>query len=102
MIPNGAGAHTALVETESLAGRLGQPGLVIVDCTVQHYAPLTGGIELKSGRPGWEQGHIPGAVSAELMSTFANPASPKPFAFPGPEQFAEGTRASASTRATSW
>ena len=50
MIPNGAGAHTALVETEWLAGRLGQPGLVIVDCTVQHYAPLTGGIELKSGR----------------------------------------------------
>ncbi len=30
--------HPARVETGWLAERLGQPGLLIVDCTVQHYA----------------------------------------------------------------
>jgi EmrB/QacA subfamily drug resistance transporter len=85
-----AGARPAspLAETSWLAERLGQPGLVVVDCTVQHYAPPTGGIELKSGQPGWEEGHIPGAVFADLMIALADPDSPKPFAFPSAERFA--------------
>jgi DHA2 family methylenomycin A resistance protein-like MFS transporter len=79
---------SALVETDWLAERLGLPGIHVVDCTVL-YRPLpAGGVELDSGIEGYELGHIPGAVFADLLTRFADPGSPKPFAVPPADQLA--------------
>ncbi|MFF4214155.1 DHA2 family efflux MFS transporter permease subunit [Streptomyces sp. NPDC001796] len=79
---------SALVETEWLAGHLGQPGLVVVDCTVIHRPLPTGGVELESGLPGYRQGHVPGAVFADLLTELADADSPKPFAVPSADRLA--------------
>jgi EmrB/QacA subfamily drug resistance transporter len=82
----------SLVESDWLADRLGAPNLVVIDCTVQHYAPPTGGIQLNSGLPGYREGHIPGARFADLLTEFANTASPKPFALPTQAAFTAALR----------
>ncbi|PZT71070.1 sulfurtransferase [Streptomyces sp. SW4] len=75
---------SALVGTEWLAEHLGRPGLVVVDCTVDFRPLPEGGVHLGSGREGYEQGHIPGAVFADLLTELADPTAPKPFAVPPP------------------
>jgi thiosulfate/3-mercaptopyruvate sulfurtransferase len=53
-----------LVETEWLAGHLGQPDLRILDCTVHiAFNPVTM-FEIGSGAADFEQEHIPGAQSS--------------------------------------
>lgn len=79
---------SALVETEWLAGHLDRPGIVVVDCTV-NFRPLPeGGVDLGSGRDGYQEGHIPGAVFADLLTELADLTAPKPFAIPPVELLA--------------
>lgn len=86
--PGTAEVPSALVETGWLAERLGQPGIVIVDCTV-NFRPLPeGGVDLGSGRDGYHQGHIPGAVFADLLTEIADLTAPKPFAIPSTDLLA--------------
>ena len=70
-----------LVSTEWLAGRLGEPGLVVVDAAA--HLPDAG----RDARPEFEAGHIPGARFLDL-DTLKDFASPVPAALPTAEQFA--------------
>ncbi|MCM2389876.1 DHA2 family efflux MFS transporter permease subunit [Streptomyces albipurpureus] len=83
-LPGGTGEKgtspgSALVETGWLAERLGEPGIVVVDCTVDFRPLPEGGVELGSGREGYGQGHIPGAVFADLLIELSDLTAPKPF-----------------------
>jgi thiosulfate/3-mercaptopyruvate sulfurtransferase len=71
----------ALVSTEWLAGRLGDPGVRIVDST--WYLP---GVD-RSGRDEYAQRHIPGAVFWDL-DEIADPADPLPHMMPDAATFA--------------
>ena len=83
------GEPSPLVSTEWLADRLGQPGLRVVDCTVVHRPLPEGGVTLESGVDGYREGHIPGAVFADLLARFSDPAQPKPFAVPSVEHLTD-------------
>jgi thiosulfate/3-mercaptopyruvate sulfurtransferase len=91
-----AGAHAtidSLVTTEWLSRHLGDPDLVVLDCTVQVEARDGGGFRVVSGRSAYERGHIAGAGFADLTgdladSDLANGAIPFTFALPAPERFA--------------
>jgi len=50
-----------LVETDWLAGRLEDPAVRVVECTVFLYPRPTAGFRAESGRAAWAQGHIPGS-----------------------------------------
>ncbi|GAB3109561.1 sulfurtransferase [Streptomyces calidiresistens] len=79
--PNGT-LDSALVETDWLEANLGRPGLVIVDCTVNVRPLPEGGVDLGPGRDGYLEGHIPGAVFADLLTELADLDRPRPFAIP--------------------
>lgn len=77
-----------IVSTQWLADHLGADNLVVLDATV---VPFT----QPNGRPGYfnghEQyiidGHIPGAVFADLTEVFSDPTGPHPFTRPSAELF---------------
>jgi DHA2 family methylenomycin A resistance protein-like MFS transporter len=73
---------SALVGTEWLAEQLGRPGIVVVDCTVNLRLLPEGGVDLGPGHDGYLEGHVPGAVFADLLVELADPTAPKPFAIP--------------------
>jgi thiosulfate/3-mercaptopyruvate sulfurtransferase len=94
-------AMGSLVTAEWLAEHLGDPDLVVLDCTVTIEATEDGGMRAVSGRAAYRAGHIPGAGFADLMVDLADTAAPIAFAVPPPERFAaamgalgvgEGTR----------
>ncbi len=72
----------ALVETDWLADRLGDPGIRIVDAT--WYLP---GVD-RSGRDEYAERHIPGAVYWDL-DEIVDPADPLPHMLPDAAAFAE-------------
>lgn len=71
----------SLVSTDWLADRLGEPGLVVVDCS--WHMPATG----RSGRGEYLQAHVPGArfLDIDAVSDSSNPA---PHMLPTAEEFA--------------
>ena len=69
-----------LVETEWLAERLGQPGIVVLDCT--WFVPEAG----KSGLDEYRKGHIPGARYVDL-NDISDRNSPYVNMLPPTEQF---------------
>lgn len=71
----------ALVSTEWLAERLGDPALRVVDAT--WYLPNVG----RSGRADYEAAHIPGALYWDI-DAIADPADALPHMVPAPEDFA--------------
>jgi thiosulfate/3-mercaptopyruvate sulfurtransferase len=77
---------TPLVSTQWLADHLGRDGLVVLDATVLHVkAPATkAGYRWLSGLDQYlVDGHIPGAVFADVLEVFSDPA--KPFGFARPD-----------------
>ena len=91
-----------LVETEWLAAHLADPDLRIFDCTTYLDPDPVQGYAARSGRPGWAEGHIPGADYLDLQGELSDTASPLRFTMPPAEQFAaamsrhgvgDGTRA---------
>ena len=84
-----------LVETDWLEAHLGDPDLRILDCTVfrrdtdrvDEWGRLIRTTE--SGRGAWAEGHIPGAVFADLIEELSDTTSPFLFTMPPAEQFAE-------------
>ncbi len=80
--------RSPLVETRWLADRLRSSHLVVVDCTAVHRVLPEGGVELKNGLTGYQEGHIPGAVFADLLADFTDPMASKPFGTPSPERVA--------------
>lgn len=77
-----------LVSTEWLSEHLGEPDLVVLDCTARVEMHEDGSYQILSGRAGFEEGHIPGAGFADLTGELSDAASPYRFALPPPEQFA--------------
>jgi len=77
-----------IVTTDWLAENLGEPDIRVFDCTVQFEQTPTG-VKVVSGRPGWEQSHIPGAGFLDILGDLADPSNPLPAMVPPPEQFAE-------------
>jgi thiosulfate/3-mercaptopyruvate sulfurtransferase len=60
--------YSTLISAEELAGRLGSPGWVAVDCRFD----LT---DAAAGEAAWRAGHIPGAVFADLDRLLSGPVS---------------------------
>jgi thiosulfate/3-mercaptopyruvate sulfurtransferase len=77
-----------LVETDWLQDHLRDPDLRILDCTVI-LRPVEGGMLVESGRPQWEQAHIPGAVFADVPGELSKRDTPLPVMMPPAAQFAE-------------
>jgi len=78
----------ALVTTEWLSQHLGEPDLIVLDCTVLVQPGENGGFRILSGRTEYDAGHIPGAGFADLTGGLSDGASPLRFAVPPPETFA--------------
>lgn len=82
-----------LVSTAWLAGRLDDPALRVLDCTVFLRAPSPGAdrrsFVQESGRSAWEASHIPGAGFADLVHELSDPDARLPFMMPSPARFAE-------------
>ncbi|WP_423800724.1 sulfurtransferase [Neobacillus sp. SAB-20_R2A] len=81
--------HPLIVNTEWLAERLEDPNLRIVDATTFLKIPDSEKEEVGmwSGRDAYNQGHIPGAVFADLMHELSDPEAPLPMTVPPREQF---------------
>jgi thiosulfate/3-mercaptopyruvate sulfurtransferase len=78
-----------LVDTASLAARLDDPGIVVLDATAflrRRFAD--GPYTVESGRDAYRAGHIPGAGFADIPGDLSDPASPWPFTLPSPARFA--------------
>jgi len=81
-----------LVNAAWLRAHLGEPGLVVLDARVGASASVGGKAIYHSGRPGFEQdGHIPGAIFADLNDDFSDPDGKFPFTRPRTEAFAKVT-----------
>ena len=77
-----------LVTTDWLSQHLGDPDLVVLDCTVRteidEHGEFIGNV---SGRADYDLGHIPSAGFADLTGDLCDSASPLEFAVPTPKQF---------------
>ncbi|MFD1032387.1 sulfurtransferase [Metaplanococcus flavidus] len=77
-----------IVTTDWLAERLDDPKLRLIDATVFMKFPEGGGPpNVESGRTSYEQGHIPGAVYADLLGDLSDTDSNLPFMVPSREAF---------------
>jgi thiosulfate/3-mercaptopyruvate sulfurtransferase len=77
-----------LVTTEWLSEHLGDPDLVVLDCTVVIEQHEDGSLGVVNGRAGYESGHIATAGFADLLGDLADLDSELQFAVPTPEEFA--------------
>lgn len=79
-----------IVSTDWLEQRLDDPDLRIVDATTFMDIPEEGGPpSVQSGKDSYEEGHIPGAVYADLLNELSHPDSPLPFMVPPRAHFIE-------------
>jgi thiosulfate/3-mercaptopyruvate sulfurtransferase len=76
-----------LVTAQWLNQQLGDPDLVVLDCTVTIEPDEEGGVRMVNGRASFEAGHIPSAGFADLMGALSDSDSLLEFAMPAPEQF---------------
>lgn len=80
-------APAPLVSAVWLRDHAGTPGLVVLDASIDRQVTPDGS-RYASGRAGFEAGHIPGALFADLFGAFSDPAGPFPFTRPQPDAFA--------------
>src|SRR3954447_1092897 len=78
-----------LVETAWLAAHLDEPGLRILDCTIDRQTGADGVVSLASGRGLYDQAHIPNAAFADFVDDLMDRESNLPSMLPPAEQFAE-------------
>ncbi|MEZ5211837.1 sulfurtransferase [Gordonia sp. (in: high G+C Gram-positive bacteria)] len=79
---------TPLVDPEWLAEHLGEPGLVVIDATSHLTVPDDGRFAIESGAATYRAEHIPGALFADLLADFADPASDAPWTAADHDRFA--------------
>jgi len=83
-----------LIDAQTLASRLGEDDVVIVDCSVVLHRPEGGGpYRVEAQGDAYRDAHIPGACFADLVSVFADPSAGFPFAIPVPDDFASAASA---------
>jgi thiosulfate/3-mercaptopyruvate sulfurtransferase len=78
-----------LVSTQWLADHLGATGLLVIDASVASYQRPDGRIGYLSGHEQYLlDGHVPGAVFADLIEELSDPEGAYPFTRPNAERFA--------------
>jgi thiosulfate/3-mercaptopyruvate sulfurtransferase len=78
-----------LVSTQWLADHLGATGLLVIDASVASYQRPDGRIGYLSGHEQYLlDGHVPGAVFADLIEELSDPEGAYPFTRPDAERFA--------------
>jgi thiosulfate/3-mercaptopyruvate sulfurtransferase len=83
-----------LVSAQWLADHLGAEGLVVLDASVVNYVRPDGRTGYISGHEQYLlDGHIPGAVFADLIDELSDPAGRHPFTRPDAARFAEAAGA---------
>ncbi|MBK4998098.1 sulfurtransferase [Pseudomonas sp. S31] len=81
--------HAPLISPTTLNSALQQPGLLVLDASVELAAArFDGDYRIASGRAAWLQGHIPGAHHADLTRDLADTTASFSFALPSVEQAA--------------
>lgn len=80
--------ESTLVTTEWLSEHLGDPDLVVLDCSVRVEQDEAGGVRTLSGQADYDTGHIPTAGFADLLGGLSDLESPYQYAVPTPEAFA--------------
>ncbi len=75
-----------LVTTQWLSEHLDDPDLVILDCSMLVTQGEDGTFQSVSGRSSYEEGHIPGAVFADIINDLSDTESPYPFTLPTAEK----------------
>lgn len=79
-----------LVSTQWLADHLGSDDLLVVDASVVAYTQANGTPGLLSGHEQYiAEGHVPGALFADLIDDFSDPEGRYPFTRPDAARFAE-------------
>jgi thiosulfate/3-mercaptopyruvate sulfurtransferase len=92
-MPDGYAHPEYLVETDWLATRLGDPKLVVLDCTTHLIPDPKITYTVKPGREDFEKGHIPGAQFLDLQADLSdNDRLPLRFMLPKPAGFAATMR----------
>ncbi len=87
--PLGAALDGPLVSTQWLADHLGSDGLVVLDATVLAVTRPGGAADYLTGLDQYlVEGHIPGAVFADLLEVFSDPSGAYPFTRPDADRFA--------------
>ena len=90
----GAALDRPVVSTQWLADHLGSEGLVVLDATVVTGTRPGGSSAYLSGLDQYlVEGHIPGAVFADLLDVFSDPDGAHPFTRPGADAFAAAAAA---------
>jgi len=78
-----------LISPETLVGYMADPDLRILDASVELPTPrFDQDYRVASGRDGWLQAHIPGALHADLLEELAQPQASFSFALPCADHFA--------------
>lgn len=77
-----------LVTVDWLQKHIDDPDVVVIDCSVVTEQAEDGTLRSVSGRPSYEQGHIPTAGFADLTNELSDENSELQFALPAPEKFA--------------
>lgn len=76
-----------LVETDALQARLGDPNLVVLDCTTHLIPDPKITYTVKPGREDFEKGHIPGAQFVDLQADLSATHPKLRFMMLGPAEF---------------
>ena len=76
------------VETEWLASHLGDPDLIVLDCTTHLIPDPKITYTLKSGHEDFEKGHVPGAQFVDLQADLSAPHPRLRFMLPSAPDFA--------------
>jgi thiosulfate/3-mercaptopyruvate sulfurtransferase len=77
-----------LVETDRLAAQLGDPKLIVLDCTMHLIPDPKITYTVKPGREDFEKGHIPGAQFVDLQEDLSAKHPKLRFLLPNAGEFA--------------
>ncbi len=80
--------RSPLVSTVWLADHLRDPSLRVFDATL-HLDPAASGFDSRSGRPGYDAKHIPGAGFLDILRDLSDPKAELLFTRPSPDRLAE-------------
>lgn len=81
-----------LVETDWLAGRLADPGVVVLDCTTHLIPNPAVTYDVVPGRADYEKGHIPGALFIDVSTDVSDTTAATRFMRQAPDDFAAAMR----------
>jgi len=85
--------ESPLISTETLESMLGSPGLRILDCSMVLEPDESGAFRFASGRPAWEDAHIPGSSFISVPEELSDPDHALPFMMPSLDYVATSLKA---------